>query len=212
MMRNNVAAGASQGYGDFQYCSGCINDHNTVVGVLPNSSGLDFTDQPPTTDTSFVWTNNISPGDSFANACPGGCAFAEMPNPVVGASLFVGGYWFFPGIFGAPNLPAYPPGIIGVSSPVVSDTSSTTPPTTCQNNNADAPWCYPQSWALVGLQDYAGCNAGTNPAGCALAPSSAYKGAGTDGMDIGANIPAILAATSGIMEVSHSVRTIFRPR
>jgi len=57
----------------------------------------------------------------------------------------------------------------------------------------------PLDWALVGMLDFTGCNAGTNLAGCALSSGSPYKDAGTDGMDIGANVAAVVAALAPIV-------------
>src|SRR5262249_55792935 len=51
---------------------------------------------------------------------------------------------------------------------------------------------FPSSLAAVGFVDLAGGN-------YRLAPSSAYKNAGTDGTDIGANIDALEAATAGVI-------------
>jgi hypothetical protein len=194
MTRNNLAIGVTEGYGDFQHCTDCVNDHNTVIGILGGANGLFFADQPPATDAGFVWTNNITPGDAFANGCPGGCAIAELPAPTIAASIFYGGYWSYPGIFGAPNLPAYPSGLADLSSSVVSDTTSTTPPTTCQNNNADWIWCLPRDLDLVGFVDWRGANAGTNLPGAALSATSPYRNQAADGADMGANVAAVLSA------------------
>ena len=46
--------------------------------------------------------------------------------------------------------------------------------------------------------DFNGGNAGTDLPGLALAPTSPYHAAGSDGLDIGANIPAVLAAIKGV--------------
>lgn len=198
MTRNNLAVGVTEGYGDFQNCRDCVNDHNTVIGILGGASGLFFADQPPSTDAGFVWTNNITPGDAFANACPGGCAITELPAPTTAASIFYGGYWSYAGLFGAPNLPAYPRGLADLSAAAISDTSSTTPPTTCQNNNADWLWCFPRALDLVGFTDWRGANAGTNLPGAALSASSPYRSQGADGADMGANVAAVLAAVASV--------------
>jgi hypothetical protein len=51
---------------------------------------------------------------------------------------------------------------------------------------------------MVGFVDFEGGNAGTDLAGLALSTSSPQHNAATDGMDIGANIPAVLAAINGV--------------
>jgi hypothetical protein len=58
--------------------------------------------------------------------------------------------------------------------------------------------CWPLDWATVGFVDFNGGNAGTDLPGLALAPTSPYHAAGSDGLDIGANIPAVLAAIKGV--------------
>jgi hypothetical protein len=62
-------------------------------------------------------------------------------------------------------------------------------------------------WALVGFTDFTcggqgvGCAniTNTNIAGLALTSGSAYHNAGTDGLDIGANIAAVMAAVASIV-------------
>ncbi len=53
------------------------------------------------------------------------------------------------------------------------------------------------SWAAVKLVDGAGCNAGTNIDGCALAADSPGKNAASDGSDIGVNITQLKQALAG---------------
>jgi hypothetical protein len=87
------------------------------------------------------------------------------------------------------GLPVYPPGMTSLSS----STNS------CQTSGKNYTTCWPLDWALVGMLDFTGCNAGTNLAGCALSSGSPYKDAGTDGMDIGANVAAVVAALAPIV-------------
>ena len=76
----------------------------------------------------------------------------------------------------------------------------------CNLVNKPLPHCWPRDWALVGFTDFTGGNAGTDLLGMRLARCSGpaalgcspwYK-AGTDGLDVGTNVPAVLAAVSGV--------------
>ena len=49
------------------------------------------------------------------------------------------------------------------------------------------------NWALVDFVDFDGGN-------YALAPTSPYHNAASDGTDIGADIPAVLASTAGVVQ------------
>ena len=58
---------------------------------------------------------------------------------------------------------------------------------------------FPSAWSTVAFTDQTDCLGGTySLAACALQSSSAYHDAGTDGMDLGANIGALNAATYGV--------------
>jgi hypothetical protein len=58
---------------------------------------------------------------------------------------------------------------------------------------------YPTSWSTLGFTDQTDCLGGTySLAACTLQSSSPYHDAGTDGMDLGANIGALNAATYGV--------------
>ena len=72
------------------------------------------------------------------------------------------------------------------------------PPVTCKNNNNVMLTCWALDWALVDFVDFTDGNAGTDLSGLALASTSPYHNAGTDGADIGANIAAVAAAISPI--------------
>jgi hypothetical protein len=211
LFRNNLAIdvngngsagsfGPGVGYGGLglsfqsQYDNDVTADHNTILNQPPlYLNGLNFTDQAPSTDTGFQWTNNISYASPFANALSPGQTIAELPSPTLGGDLFVGDYW--------PNItqwyiavPVYPTGILTVAStatPVAGQPS-------CNYENKPIAQCWPLDFALVGFVDLAGGNAGTDLPGMVLAATSPYHNAGTDGTDIGANIPAILAAVSTI--------------
>jgi hypothetical protein len=53
---------------------------------------------------------------------------------------------------------------------------------------------FPADAAAVGFANYNGGNGGDYR----LQPSSPYKGAGTDGKDLGADVDAVMAATAGV--------------
>ena len=93
------------------------------------------------------------------------------------------------------GTPAYPPGLSTLASTVTPD-----PPNTlaCNVANASGAHCWPLDWALVGFLDFTGGNAGTDLPDMALAATSPYHNAATDGTDIGANVPAVLAAIKGV--------------
>ena len=58
---------------------------------------------------------------------------------------------------------------------------------------------FPSAWSTAAFTDATDCLGGTySLAACALQSSSPYHNAGTDGMDLGANIGAISAATYGV--------------
>jgi hypothetical protein len=58
---------------------------------------------------------------------------------------------------------------------------------------------FPSSWLTLAFTDQTDCLGGTySLAACALQSSSPYHEAGTDGMDLGANIGAVNAATYGV--------------
>jgi hypothetical protein len=172
-------------------------DHNTSINrpsLYLNS--LIFTDYPASTDFGFEYTNNFQFGSPFANANTPGGTIGNLPSPTLGGDYFIGDYWSYPTIWGLANSPAYPVGVRSLSSSAISIPGS--PPVTCQNNNNVMLSCWPLDWALVGFVDFTGGNAGTNLPGLMLTNSSPLHNAATDGTDVGANIPAVLAAISSV--------------
>jgi hypothetical protein len=91
------------------------------------------------------------------------------------------------------------PPLFTIQGTIMFDLGSTSPskyPST--NQTCGTATCFP-TLANIGLTDPANCNAGTfSPAACKLGNASPYRNAGTDGKDIGADITALLAATSGV--------------
>jgi uncharacterized protein YjdB len=178
-----------------QNTNGFVMDHNTIVNTPPlYENGLNFSDAQPTTDLNFEATNNFQFGSPFNDGGSPGAAIAALPSPTLGGQVFVGDYWQNPNIWGVPYEPAYPAGIISL-------TSNATPvdgQLGCQFNNYPIAACWPLDWALVGFTDFVDGNAGTDLAGLVLTPGSQFHAAGTDGLDIGANVAAVLAATNGL--------------
>ena len=205
LFRNNLAIDVSSltwggGYGwtwAFQNSANTTLDHNTMVNTPVNGAGFYLGDPPPSTDTVFQWTNNFNYGSPNAAGDYPGQAIAGLPSPVFGGAVFVGDWWpciFYPSCAGAPG-DFYPAGISTVDSTVTPN-----PPNTSACNVANKPivQCWPLDWALVGFLDFTGGNAGTDLPGMALAATSPYHNAATDGTDIGANVPAVLAAIKGV--------------
>ncbi len=173
-------------------------DHNTIVNQPPTYiNGLNFSDNPPSTDVDFQWSNNIQYGSPFADATTPGSTLAELPNPVIANTAFVGDYWpDLSQLWNEYGTPVYLP-----SWKVYTPRSSATPVAGqpgCSWNNKPMLVCWPLDWATVGFLDFNGGNAGTDLPGLALSPSSLYHASGSDGLDIGANIAAVLAATAGV--------------
>ena len=197
-IRNNLAIdisgptwGANGYVGSVQNTKFQTIDHNTWINTPTfntNPFSVMFAGAPPHTNTGFVWTNNFMYGQPFADSENAGMTMADWANngvPVTVAGMVnVGDYFGY-----GSGLPVYPPGMTSLSS----STNS------CQTSGKNYTTCWPLDWALVGMLDFTGCNAGTNLAGCALSSGSPYKDAGTDGMDIGANVAAVVAALAPIV-------------
>ncbi len=198
LFRNNLApnvSGVTQGGAglsfQIQNTVGFNSDHNTIVNQPPlYINGISFSDGPPSTDIGFEYTNSIQYGSPFANGMWPGSTIAALPSPTLAGIVFVGDWWPNLATWDPPATPAYPPGVSTLSSNAVPVSGQ--PP--CNYDNKPISACWPLDWALVGFVDFVGGNAGTDLAGLALATSSPYHNAGTDGMDIGANVGAVLAA------------------
>jgi hypothetical protein len=134
---------------------------------------------------NFQMTNSIMFGQISPLA---GESVALMPGTQTwGATVLVGDYW--PNAApGNVKTPPYPAGIETLTSTT----------NNCQYANYTESVCWPLDWALVGFSDFTGANAGTDLPGLELAPASPYKGQGTDGLDPGADVAAVLAAVAPI--------------
>jgi len=173
-------------------------DHNTVINEPPlYMNGSFFGDAPPSTNPSFTYTNNIQYGPLMSNgSSPGGTVAALPSSAVISTDVLVGDYWpnKYPG--GPLSSPLYPP-----SDDLATPASTSTPVAgqpPCNYANKPIAQCWPLDWSQVGFADFTGGNAGTDLAGVTLLSSSPYHNAATDGMDIGVNVSAVLAAISGI--------------
>ena len=202
LFRNNLAIDVSGvtwggGYGwtwQFQNSANTTVDHNTMVNTPNNGAGFFLGDPSPSTDTAFQWTNNFDYGSPSADGDSPGQAIADLPSPVLGGDVFVGDYWPNINTWGGIGAPLYPAGILTAAStaaPVAGHPA-------CNIANKPIVQCWPLDWALVGFMDFTGGNAGTDLPGMALAATSPYHNTATDGTDIGANVPAVLAAIKGV--------------
>jgi hypothetical protein len=193
----NPATGSLCGRGlafQLQNTNGVTIDHNTIINKpVPYLAGLNFSDNPPSTDLNFVATNNFQYGQPFANGLGSGATIAALPAPVFTREVFVGDFWTYPNMFKNSYTPAYPAGITSLSStatPVVGQPA-------CDWSNKPIVQCWPLDWALVGFADFTGGSLGTNLAGLTLLPTSPYHAVDA-GSDLGANVASVLAAVSTV--------------
>jgi hypothetical protein len=207
LFRNNLAVDVNGvtygGTGEAFQIQNTVNftaDHNTIVNQ-PSLyiNALDFSDAPPSTDIGFQYTNNFQYGSPFADAMSPGQAIAALPSPVFGGQVFVGDWWpnNYPASPGNPPgiaTPPYPPGIMTTDS----QTTPVTGQPGCPYDNKPIAACWPLDWATVGFVDFPNGSVGANLPGMILSPSSPFHGAATDGLDIGANINAVLAAIANV--------------
>lgn len=211
---STTASGCGTGTSwQFQNTANVTVDHNTIInypplapnGMAPNGvAGLEFGNNPPSTNAAFRWTNNIQFGQPNANGSAAGGAIAGLPSPMFTNAIFVGDWWEGLGRFGLANAPAYPSGIVSVVSaatepaPVgVTGNTATSGQLSCQYANYPLSFCWPVDWALVGFVDFAGGSVGTDIPGLALVATSPYAKL-DQGADVGANVQAVKAATSTI--------------
>jgi hypothetical protein len=202
LFRNNLAIDLSGvtwgGIGttfQIENTNGFIADHNTFINTPPlYLNGLEFDDPPPSTDTNFQYTNNFQYGSPAADAMSPGQTIATLPDPTLAATIFVGDYWPNIAPWDPPGTPAYPAGVIALSSTATPVSGQPA----CNYENKPIPQCWPLDWALVGFVDFTGGNAGTDLPGMALSATSPYHNAASDGTDIGANVSAVLAAVKGV--------------
>jgi hypothetical protein len=203
LFRNNVAVDISGvnwgGSGlsfQLQNTNGFISDHNTIINQpVLYMNGLAFSDAPPSSDKNFRWTNNIQYGSPFANAMSAGATLAALPSPAIANAAFVGDPWpNLSEMYNTYGTPAYP-SAWNIYTPRSSAIPVTGQPGCSWNNKPLLP-CWPLDWVVVGFTDFNGGNAGTNLPGLVLGPSSPYRGKGTDSMDLGANVSAVMKAVN----------------
>ena len=196
LIRNNVAIdisgpiwGANGYVGSAQNTKNQTFDHNTFLNTITlNPFSMMFADAPPHSNVGFTWTNSFQYGQPFADSDNAGMTMADWPNnnvPVtIGGVVNVGDTFQY-----VSSSPAYPAGMTSLSSPASG----------CQTSGKVIATCWPLDWGLVGFVDFTGGSAGTNVLGLTLASGSPYQNAGTDGMDIGANVAAVVAALAPII-------------
>lgn len=197
LFRNNLGIDINNSYGCcygvFAQVAGTSNvtmDHNTVLNTPYYMRSTFFGDPPPSTDVYFTLTNNIVYGPLAANSLDQGAVLAAFPgNANISYDVFVGDWWPNNGPGLTPGSPLYPP-----SDSLWTPTSKAAPVAgqpACNYSNKPLPQCWPLDFAKVGFNNFKGGD-------YSLAPTSPYHNAASDGVDVGANVAAILAATAGV--------------
>lgn len=190
LLRNNLGTDISTAYGvgaGFNQLGGTTNltiDHNTVIGnpfkgcgtSTCTQSAFFFGDSVPGSNHGLTITNNIFTGSLGANALnPLGVynALMAVAGNNVSYDAWVADITPVGGTRGFPSDAFFWP----LAAPG------------CTMSYAPAT-CYAPDWSLVGFEDFAGGN-------YELSPTSILHNAGNDGYDVGANVAAVLSATSG---------------
>jgi hypothetical protein len=190
----NFGGPTSYGWaGQVSYTNSLTVDHNTWVNLPLYVIGSFYGDPAPSTDANYTLSNNIQFGPLGANSMSAGGVVAALL--AAGANILynlnVGDTWT------ASQTPAYP-----TADHFYQAYTTVVPPgqtVACsQGQSYNIPACWPLDWALVCMVDFTGATAGTNLAGFALAGTSPYAKAGSDGADVGANVPAVLSAINGV--------------
>ncbi|MFN7996842.1 MAG: hypothetical protein U0Q18_24725 [Bryobacteraceae bacterium] len=124
-------------------------------------------------------TNNIAYGTIGANSDNALMVMSQLPSSAdISYNVWVGD-----------TTTGYP-----ASAHFWSPTSTSAPilgAPACNRNYAPSA-CYRLNWNFVGFVDFDGGN-------YVLSPNSPFRNAASDGTDIGANIPVVLAATAGVI-------------
>ena len=201
LWRNNLMQGISPKWGNVE--GGCLEvagptlnvtiDHNTCVnsGVNGVSHAAFIGDSPPSTNIGFTYTNNIAGGPLEAD---GDNALMVLEDFPAGSNLsydvFVGDVWPQGCVGCVPGGAPYP-----AANFFWEATSTATP----AGNSAPCNYpagvsiaCEPLNWALVGFVDLDGGD-------FALASTSPYHNAASDGTDVGANVPGVYSAVLTIL-------------
>jgi hypothetical protein len=203
LFRNNLGVNVKGGLaGSIAQSGNWVIDHNTCIGGTANLSQTGqaggtqafFGDAPPSTNLAFTYTNNLAWGPISADGDNPYMALMDFPSTAnLSYDVFVGDTYptscALCGLFGPP----YPTAdhffqAFSTATPVSGKPS-------CANANYPAA-CYLLDWALVQFTNF---NSGVWPGqNLQLLPTSPYHNAASDGSDIGANVPAVLAATAAI--------------
>ena len=196
LLRNNLFVDISPTWGGGRCyaisgpSSNVTIDHNTCMNTGPAAF---FGDNPPSTNLGFSFTNNITAGPLAADGDNPLMALQNFsPGSFVAYDVFVGDVWPQGCVGCNPQGAPYPD-----ANHLFEATSTATPAgasAPCNYPAGLSAACTPLNWALVEMIDYAAGDTGTDLPGLALAPTSPYHNAGSDGSDVGANIAHVLAA------------------
>jgi len=189
LISNNLATdiNAATYLGDGYFGSSVANtvdwtiQHNTVANYPQYLLGMFFGDPSPSTNTGFTYIDNLIYGPLGANS----------DNPLMAYQDFPSGSNLSYDVFVGDTTTGYP-AAAHFWGPSVPGNSCGYP--------SQTPSCASLNWALVGFVDFTGGSAGTDLPGLALTPTSPYHNAGSDGADIGANVPAVLADTANVVQ------------
>jgi hypothetical protein len=200
LLRNNLMRGLTPKWGNtpgdsLEVAGPTLDltiDHNTCVNSGTNdiAHSAYIGDAPPSSNLGFSYTNNIG----------GGPLTADGDNPLmvlqdfaagsnVSYDVLVGDTWPQGCVGCNPQGPPYP-----TASHFYEATSTATPvgnPAPCNYPGGVSSMCRPLNWSTVGFVNFGAGN-------YALATTSPFHNAGSDGADIGANITAIDNAVAGI--------------
>ncbi|MFN7994662.1 MAG: YncE family protein [Bryobacteraceae bacterium] len=213
LFRNNLGTDVSAAYGG----GGAVGLGNTQDWTVDHNTSINNPYKPcgwqPTSECA---TNALFFGDVYPPSCPSfstpGCTWVYGPAGNPGATITNN---LFYGNIGANSdnplmvMSQLPPsanvsydvwvGDITTGYPSsahfwspVSQSAPVAGAPACSAPYAPAA-CYGPNWALVGFVDFNGGN-------YTLSTTSPYHNAASDGTDIGANIPVVLAATAGVAQ------------
>lgn len=206
LIQNNLANdinGASyvgNGYfGSVQETTNWTINHNTVINTpkYPQAFYLGPTipasNTPgPAHDAGLTYTNNIAFGAIAADASFSLTVLQNLPSSAtVSYDLWVGDTWpaSCPGC--TPLGPPYPSYLHFFQA--VSNLRPLSGQQACNWSAAPLAACWPLDFVLVGFTNFLTGN-------YQLLPTSPYHNMASDGTDLGANIPVVLADTAGVVQ------------
>ncbi len=196
----SAASYAGNGYfGSFQETINWTLNHNTSINSSNYGQALYLAPTIPSSSTpgpahdfGLVYTSNIAFGSIAADGVFPLGAFQELPSSAnVSYDLWVGDTWPASCAGCNPLGPPYPSSNYFFQA--VSPTAPVTGQPACNLSGAPIMACWPLDFSLVGFVDFTNGN-------YQLASTSPYHNAASDGTDVGANIPVVLAATNGVVQ------------